>query len=138
MALSEARRQTMQVMSISTYQKAKTLLRNNQKRQWKRATGDYNPSTDPINSLARRADHYIQVANRPLRPASTPEAIWHHGLCTLRLQRSRTDGPPHPPGLSHLAETDTSYGRRMSQPPTSCGEQRKTCTTPPNSWQHVD
>ena len=32
---------------------------------------------------------------------------------------------------------DTSYGRRMSQPPTSCGERRKTCAAPPNSWQHV-
>ena len=26
----------------------------------------------------------------------------------------------------------------MSQPPTSCRERQKTCTTPPNSWQHVD
>ena len=32
---------------------------------------------------------------------------------------------------------DTSYGRRMSLPPTSCGERRKTCAAPPNSWQHV-
>ena len=31
----------------------KTLLRNRQKCQWKRATGDYNPSTDPIKRLAR-------------------------------------------------------------------------------------
>ena len=53
------------------------------------------------------ADHYIQVANRTLWPASAPEANWHHGLCTLRLQRSGTDGPPHPPGLFHLAETET-------------------------------
>ena len=53
------------------------------------------------------ADHYIQVANRTLWPASTPEANWHHGLCTLRLQRSGTDDPPYPPGLSHLAETET-------------------------------
>ena len=37
-----------------------------------------------------------------------------------------------------IATSDTSYGCRMRQPPTSCGEQRKTCTTPPNSWQHVD
>ena len=26
---------------------------------------------------------------------------------TLRLQRRRTDGPPHPPGVSRLAETET-------------------------------
>ena len=42
-----------QPMSTSTYQEAKTLLRNSQKCQWKRSTGDYNPSTDPINRLAR-------------------------------------------------------------------------------------
>ena len=81
---------------------------------------------------------YVQVANRTLWPASTPEVNWHHGLCTLQLQINGTDGPPHPPGLSHLAETDTSHGHRMSQPPTSCGEQWNTCTAPPNSWQHVD
>ena len=33
---------------------------------------------------------------------------------------------------------DTSHGRRMSQPPTSCRERRKTCAAPSNSWQHVD
>ena len=43
----------LQPMSTSTYQEAKTLLRNRQKCQWKRATGDYNPSIDPINHLAR-------------------------------------------------------------------------------------
>ena len=53
------------------------------------------------------ANHYIQVANRTLWPASAPEANWHHGLCILRLQRSGTDDPPHPPGLSHLVETET-------------------------------
>ena len=42
-----------QPMSTSTYQEAKTLLRNSQICQWKRATKDYNPSTDPINRLAR-------------------------------------------------------------------------------------
>ena len=52
-------------------------------------------------------DHYIQVANRTLWPASTPEVNWHHGLCSLRLQRSRTDNPPHPPRLPHLGETET-------------------------------
>ena len=84
-------------------------------------------------------DHYIQAENRTLWPVSTPEANWHHGLCTLRLQRRGTDGPPHPPGLLHLAKTrDTSYGCRMSQTPTSCGEWRKTWATPPTSWQHTD
>ena len=36
-----------------------------------------------------------------------PEANWHRGLCTLRLQRNKTDGPPHPPELSRLAATET-------------------------------
>ena len=44
---------------------------------------------------------------RTLWPASTPEANWHHGLCTLRLQRSGTENPPHPPGLFHPVETET-------------------------------
>ena len=43
------------------------------------------------------------------KPVSTPEANWHHELCTLQLQRSRTDGPPHPPGLFHLAATETPF-----------------------------
>ena len=33
---------------------------------------------------------------------------------------------------------DISYGCGMSQTPTRWGEWRKTCTTPSNSWQHVD
>ena len=52
-------------LSITTYQEAKTLLRNSQKCQRRMATGDCNPSTDPI------------------------------------------DDPQHPPGLLHLAATDT-------------------------------
>ena len=43
----------LQPLSTSIYQEAKTLLRNSQRSQWKRATGDYNPSTDPVNRLAR-------------------------------------------------------------------------------------
>ena len=50
------------------------------------------------------ADHYIQLANMTLWPARAPEVKWHHGLSTLQLQRSRTDDPP---GLFHLAETET-------------------------------
>ena len=112
------------------------------------------------------ADHYIQVANRTLWPASTPEANWHHGRCTLRLQRSGTDSPPHPPGLSHLAETETPVmaagwvnhqqavgngGRSAPHHPIPGNmwteglstadrpqKRKKTCTAPPNSWQHVD
>ena len=53
------------------------------------------------------ADHCNQVANRTLWPASTPQVNWHHGLCTLRLQRSGTDGPSHLPGLFYLVATET-------------------------------
>ena len=86
----------------------------------------------------RWADHYIRVANRTLWPASTHEAILHHGLCTLRLQRSGTDGPPHPPGLSHLAETETpvmAAGWVKNQQAVGNGGRP---AAPPNSWQHVD
>ena len=100
--------------------------------QWKRAT-------DPINHLTRHEQTIIFRLRTGQWPVSTPEVYWHHGVCTLRLQRSRTDHPPHPPGpFLSGSNRDISYGRRMSQPPTSCGEQRKTCATPTNSWQHVD
>ena len=49
-------------------------------------------------------------------------------------RRSTTFSTTAPSG----GNRDTTYGRRMSQPPTSCGEWRKTCDAPPNSWQHVD
>ena len=42
-----------QPLSASTDQEAQTLLRNSQRSQWRRATGDYNPSTDPVNRLSR-------------------------------------------------------------------------------------
>ena len=42
-----------QPLSTSTYQEAKTPLQNSQKCLWRRPTGDYNPSADPINRLAR-------------------------------------------------------------------------------------
>ena len=61
----------LQPLSTSTYQEAKTLLRNSQRCQWIRATGnsqrcqwtrvtgDYNPSIDPINHLARHGQTTI-------------------------------------------------------------------------------
>ena len=105
--LAKSGSKQLQPMSTSTYQEAKTLLQNRQKCQWKRATGDYNPSTDPINPLARHEQTAIFRLRTGHWPAGAPEANWHHGLCTLWLQRSRTDSPPHPPGLSYLAETET-------------------------------
>ena len=51
--LAKSGSKQLQLRSTSTYQEAKTLLRNSRKCQWKRASGDYNPSTDPINRLSR-------------------------------------------------------------------------------------
>ena len=63
-------------------------------------------------------------------------ASWtlHSAIEKKQNRRSTTSSRAVPSG----GNRDTSYGRRMSQPPTSCGERRKTCTAPPNSWQHVD
>ena len=74
------------------------------------------------------ADHYIRAVNRPcgLRAHLKRIGIMESALSTF----SRTV----PSGRNR----DAIYGRRMSQPPTSCGERRKTCAAPPNSWQHVD
>ena len=66
-----------QHMFTSTYQEAQTLLRNSQKCQWKRATGYYNPSTDPINRLPR----HEQITIFRLRT----------GHCGLRAHLRRTD-----------------------------------------------
>ena len=63
-------------------------------------------------------------------------ASWtlHSGIAKKRNRRPTTSSRTVPSG----GNRDTSYGRRMSQPPTKCGERRKICTAPPNSWQHVD
>ena len=63
-------------------------------------------------------------------------ALWtlHSAIAKKQNRRSTTSSRTVPSG----GNRDTSYGRRMSQPPTSCGERRKTCAAPPNSWQHVD
>ena len=77
----------LQVMSISTYQKAKTLLRNSPKRQWKRATGDYNPSTDPINRLARHEQTTIfrlQTGHCGLRAQLKRFGIMDSALCDCK------------------------------------------------------
>ena len=82
--------------------------------------------------------HYIQVENRTLacERAWSELASWtlHSAIAKKRNRRSTTSSRTVPSG----GNRGTSYGRRMSQPPTSCGERRKTCAAPPNSWQHVD
>ena len=107
--LAKSGSKQLQHMSTSTYQEAKTLLWNRQKCQlMEKSQWRLHPLNWPNQPSGKTwVSHYIQVANRTLWPASAPEANWHHGLCTQWLQRSRTDGPPHPPGLSHLAETET-------------------------------
>ena len=63
-------------------------------------------------------------------------ASWtlHSAIAKKQNRRSNTSSRAVPSD----GNRDTSYGRGMSQPPTSCGERRKACTAPPNSWQHVD
>ena len=101
-------------------------------------SGDYNPSTDPINCLAR----HEQTAIFRLRTDTVAcERTWselaswtlHSAIAKKQNRRSTTSSRTVPSG----GNRDTSYGRRMSQPPTSCGERRKTCAAPPSSWQHV-
>ena len=47
--LAKSGSKELQPLSTSTYQEAKTLLRNSQRCQWRRVTGDCNPSTNSIN-----------------------------------------------------------------------------------------
>ena len=63
-------------------------------------------------------------------------ASWtlHSAIVKKRNRWSTTSSRTVPSG----GNRDTSYGRRMSQPPTSCGERWKTCPAPPSSWWHVD
>ena len=76
--LAKSGSKQLQPLSTSTYQEAKTLLRNSQSFQWRRATGDYYPSTDPINHLARHEQTTI------FRLRTGHCSLWtHHGLCTL-------------------------------------------------------
>ena len=84
------------------------------------------------------ADHCIQAVNSTLACEHTWSelALWtlHSANAKKQNRRSTTSSRTVTSG----GNRDTSYGRRMSQPPTSCGERHKTCTAPPNSWQHVD
>ena len=63
-------------------------------------------------------------------------ALWTlHSVIAKKQNRQFTTSSRTVPSGSNR---NTSNGRRMSQPPTSWGEWRKTCAAPPNSWQHVD
>ena len=60
--------------------------------------------------------------------------ILHSAIAKKQNRRSTTSSRT----VSSGGNRDTIYCRRMSQPPTSHGEWRKTCAAPSNSWQHVD
>ena len=105
-------------------------------------------TTTPLLTQSTLRAHLrrIGVMDSALCDCKETEQTVHHTLqdcSTWRQQRhqlwqqnrwSNTSSRTVPSG----GNRDTSYGHRMSQPPTSCGERWKTCTTPPNSWQHVD
>ena len=101
---------------------------------------------EPLETTTPLLTHSVdwQDMSRPLysgckqNTASTPEANWHHGLCTLRLQRSRTDDPPHPPGLSHLEETEAPVMAagwvNHQQAVGNGGRPAPHCPIPGNMW----
>ena len=85
--LAKSGSKQLQPMSTSTYQEAKILLRNRQKCQWKRATGDYNPSTDPINRLARHEQTTIfrlRTGRCGLRTHQKRNGIMDSALCDCK------------------------------------------------------
>ena len=93
----------------------------------------------PVNRLARHEQTTILRLQTGHWSANASEANWHHGLRTLRCAKKQNRRPTTcSRTLPSGDNRDTSYGCRMSQPPTSCGERRRTCTAPPSSWQHVD
>ena len=85
--LAESGSKQPQSLCTSTYQEAKTLLRNSQKCQWRRATGDYNPSTDPVNHLARHEQTTIfrlRTGHCGLRAHLRRTGIMDSALCDCK------------------------------------------------------
>ena len=114
-------------------------LRNRQKCQWNRATEDYNPSTDPVNvwqDMSKPCYSGCEQDTVACKRIRSELVSWtlHSAVAKKRNRRSTTSSRTVPSG----GNRDTSYDCRMSQPPTSCRERRKTCAAPHNSWQHVD
>ena len=106
--LAKAGSKQLQLMSTSTYQEAKILLRCRQKCQWKRATGDHNPSTDPANRLARHEQTTIfrlRTGHCCLRAHLKRIGIMDSALSDCKEAEQTVHHIP--PGLSHLAETET-------------------------------
>ena len=94
-------------VSTSTYQEGKILPGNSQKCHWNRTTGDYNPSTDPINHLTRheqttifklRAGHcglrahlkWIGIMVSALCDCKEAEQTVHHILQDCPIWRKQT------------------------------------------------
>ena len=126
----------LQPLSTSTDLETKTLLRNSQQSQWRMATGDYNSSTDPVNRLGGHeltTIFRLRTGHCGLRAHMKRFGIMDSVLCGCKEAEQTVHHI-----LQGCGNRDTSYVRRMSQPPTSCGERQKTCAAPPNSWQHVD
>ena len=125
----------LQPTSTSTYQEAKTLLRNRQKCQWKRATGDYNPSTDPVNRLARHEQTTIfrlRTGHCGLRAHLMRIGIMDSALCDCK-EAEQT--------VHHIHRTvpsggnrDTSYGRNHQQAVGNGGGIAPHHPVPGNMW----
>ena len=106
-------------------------LQNSQRSQWRRATGDYNPSTGPINRLARHEQTTIfrlLTGHWSLQAQQKQIGIMGSALCNCKEAEhtSTTSSRTVPSG----GNWDTSYGHRMSRPPTGYGEQQNTCAAP--------
>ena len=111
--LAKSGSKQLQPMCNSTYQEAKTLLRNSQKSQWKRATGDYNPSTDPINRLARHEQTTIfRLQTGHCERTSSELASWTlHSAIAKKWNRWSTTSPRT---VLSVGSRHTSYDCRMS------------------------
>ena len=114
-------------------------LRNRQKCQWKKATGDYNPSTDPINRLARheqttifrlRTGHCglrahlkrIGIMDSALCDCKEAEQTVHHILqdCPIWRKQRHQLWPQGEPTTNKLWGTAEDL-RRTTQFMTTCG-----------------
>ena len=97
----------LQLMSTSTYQETKTcseIAKNVNRKEPLETTTPLLTQSTVWQDMSRPLYSGCEQDTVACKP---PEANWHHGIYTLRFQRTGTDGPPHPPGLSHLAESET-------------------------------
>ena len=137
-SLAKSGSKQLHPLPIATYQEAKALL----------TVKDVNgegplETTNPLHTQPT----VWKDMSRPIYSSCEQDTVaWEHtwselaswtlhcGIAKKRNWRSATSSRTVPP----VGNSDHIYGHRMSQPPTSYGERRKTCAAPPNSWQHVD